>query len=153
MRGPGVWYERPRGLSSMRGPGVWYERPHVVTSNLCTLLRSWSRLDSLLRTLFGDSDGGGQAQSSRPTQPDCTAHHFTLHYLSVWIAGADRTSSNGARQYPAGHQPSNPYPIGPFQANTLHRQFFEESHHTIVLSVSEALIPTDQPSTSRHLNM
>jgi hypothetical protein len=136
--------------STSRAPALAaVKTAHVLRSSLCTLLRSWSRLDSLLRTLFGDSDGGGQAQSSRPTQPDCTAHHFTLHYLSVWIAGADRTSSNGARQYPAGHQPSNPYPIGPFQANTLHRQFFEESHHTIVLSVSEALIPTDQPGLNQ----
>ena len=28
-------------------------------------------------------------------------------------------------------------------------QFFEESHHTIVLSVSEALIPTDQPGLNQ----
>ena len=33
--------------------------------------------------------------------------------------------------------------------SALHRQFFEESHHTIVLSISEALIPTDQPGLNQ----
>jgi hypothetical protein len=64
--------------STSRAPALAaVKTAHVLRSSLCTLLRSWSRLDSLLRTLFGDSDGGG-ARPNLAGQPNQIAQHTIL---------------------------------------------------------------------------